>query len=77
MLDSSRNEAGLWNDLGVVAEAAGDTTLALEAHYNLAVLLQKLGRRVEAQRAWQRYQQVQDDPAWRRRAAERAQENSR
>lgn len=91
LLDSSRNEAGLWNDLGVVAEAAGDTTLALEyfnqalasdatlaaAHYNLAVLLQKLGRRVEAQRAWQRYQQVQDDPAWRRRAAERAQENSR
>ncbi len=91
LLESSRNDAGLLNDLGVVTEAAGDTTLALEyfnqalasdstlaaAHYNLAVLLQRLGRRAEAQRAWLRYQQVQDDPAWRRRAAERAQENSR
>lgn len=91
LLASARNDAELWNDLGVVTEAVGDTALALEcfnqalvsdatlaaAHYNLAVLLQKLGRRVEAQHAWQRYQQVQDDPAWRRRAAELAQENSR
>ncbi len=91
LLESSRNDAELLNDLGVVSEAAGDTTLALEyfnqalasdatlaaAHYNLAVLLQRLGRRVEAQRAWLRYQQVQDDPAWRRRAAELAQENSK
>jgi len=91
LLESSRNNAELLNDLGVVSEAAGDTTLALEyfnqalasdatlaaTHYNLAVLLQRLGRRVEAQRAWLRYQQVQDDPAWRRRAAELAQEDSR
>lgn len=82
LLQNSHNDAALLNDLGVVSEAAGDTALALQyfneavardstsaaAHYNLAVLLQRLGRRQEAQRIWLRYQQMHDAPAWRARA---------